>query len=406
MAGITRRTITWTTGTGEQRTADKYQADYTDRMGRRHRRLFPLKKDAQRWLDEQTAGLVTGQWADPRAGRESVRSYGERWLRRQILSDNTAKTYGIVLSNHIFPSLGEMRMDRVNRGDVQELVKEWSLVAAPSTTRARYHVLAIMMRAAIKDLVIPLSPCVDVRLPRIPPKSSLVPISTPLVLAMMETINPRYRLFVTIGAGTGMRRGEILGLTLDRIDFEERVIRVDRQLARTSIRGTPMFGLPKTPSSTRIIPVGDVVLGAIRQHLQAYGRHESGLLLTTDIGNFVGTSTIQNSWSRAAKKVGTTATPHDLRHYFASAQIRGGQSIKVLQAILGHKSAVETWDTYGHLMGDEDTRSRELMDELLGGTPSPRPPLHEVRRGGPQLGAPFHATRPSVRPGGWDPMSM
>ena len=45
--------------------------------------------------------------------------------------------------------------------------------------------------------------------------------------------------------------------------------------------------------------------------------------------------------------IGVQATPHDLRHYFASVQIRAGQSIKVLQALLGHKSAVETWDTYG-----------------------------------------------------------
>jgi len=58
----------------------------------------------------------------------------------------------------------------------------------------------------------------------------------------------------------------------------------------------------------------------------------------------------------------------DLRHYFASVQIRGGQSIKVLQALLGHKSAVETWDAYGRLMGDEDTRSRALIGaELMGG---------------------------------------
>jgi hypothetical protein len=52
---------------------------------------------------------------------------------------------------------------------------------------------------------------------------------------------------------------------------------------------------------------------------------------------------------------------------FASVQIRGGQSINVLQALLGHKSAVETWDTYGHLMGDEDDRSRAVIDASLGG---------------------------------------
>jgi integrase len=130
------------------------------------------------------------------------------------------------------------------------------------------------------------------------------------------------------------------------------------------------LGQPKTPSSTRTIPVGDVVLQAIKQHVGDNGTHESGLVFTTDLGNFVGTSTLHNAWRVAAKKVPTDATPHDLRHYFASVQIRGGQSIKVLQALLGHKSAVETWDTYGHLMGDEDTRSRAIVDALLGGSPT------------------------------------
>ena len=101
-----------------------------------------------------------------------------------------------------------------------------------------------------------------------------------------------------------------------------------------------------------------------------FGHHESGLLFTTDVGAFIGTSTLHGAWQRAAKRVGTDATPHDPRHYFASVQIRGGLSIKVLQALLGHKSAVETWDTYGHL-GDEDDRSRAVIDTALGGGPRP-----------------------------------
>ena len=232
MASIRKRTVTWTTGTGRARTAEMYQADYYDRSGKRHRRMFDLRKDAQRWLDEQTAGLVTGQWADPQAGRETVRAYGERWLARQVLAASTEATYEIVLRNHVFPSFGEMRMDAVNRADVQSLVKEWQLSAAPSTAQGRYLVMAIMFRAAVKDRVLPTSPCIDIKLPKIPPKSSLVPISTETVRALREAIAPRYQLFVTLAAGTGMRRGEILGLTLDRISFDFGTIRIDRQLSR------------------------------------------------------------------------------------------------------------------------------------------------------------------------------
>ena len=64
--------------------------------------------------------------------------------------------------------------------------------------------------------------------------------------------------------------------------------------------------------------------------------------------------------------IATDATPHDLRHYFASVLIRAGLSIKAIQRLLGHKSAVETLDTYGHLMGDEDDRSRAAIRRELG----------------------------------------
>ena len=90
------------------------------------------------------------------------------------------------------------------------------------------------------------------------------------------------------------------------------------------------------------------------------------MLFTTESGSPLTTSTLHAAWQTAARMIGVQATPHDLRHYYASVQIRAGQSIKVLQALLGHKSAVETWDTYGHLMGDEDDRSRSVIEDALG----------------------------------------
>lgn len=62
MSWIDKRTITWETADGKQRKATRYEAGYRDRAGVRHRQLFELKRDAQKWLDEQTTGIVTGQW--------------------------------------------------------------------------------------------------------------------------------------------------------------------------------------------------------------------------------------------------------------------------------------------------------------------------------------------------------
>jgi hypothetical protein len=60
---------------------------------------------------------------------------------------------------------------------------------------------------------------------------------------------------------------------------------------------------------------------------------------------------------------------HSLRHYYASLLIRHGESIKTVQARLGHATAAETLDTYSHLWPDSDDRTREAIDSVLGNEP-------------------------------------
>jgi integrase len=57
---------------------------------------------------------------------------------------------------------------------------------------------------------------------------------------------------------------------------------------------------------------------------------------------------------------------HTLRHYYASLLIRHGESVKTVQARLGHAPAVETLDAYSHLWPDSDARTREAVDAVLG----------------------------------------
>lgn len=367
MASIHPRTVTWTTKAGEKKSAQRYQARYVDRAGKEHARLFKLKRDAQRWLDEQAAALVTGQWADPAAGKQLLKAYAQGWLERQVIAPSTYSSYKGALENHIYDDLGGMRLDSIRTADVQRLVKRWSDSAAPSTVEFRYLVLAMVLRSAVSERVIPVSPCVRIKLPRGEAKAALVPITTKTVEALTLAMPAHLRALVIVGAGTGMRRGELLGLTLDRVSEEFGTIRVDRQLDRHARGDDAVFVAPKTEASVRTIPVADVVLKAIKAHVEEFGIHESGLIFTSAIGTPLRTSTLWTAWSKATAIVGTDATPHDLRHYFASIQIAGGTSIKALQALLGHKSAVETWDTYGHLMGDEDDRSRTVVERALGG---------------------------------------
>ena len=168
-----------------------------------------------------------------------------------------------------------------------------------------------------------------------------------------------------LGAGAGLRLGEALGLGVEQVEFLPRQLRVERQLLTPSA-GEPSFGKPKTPSSVRTVPLGDEVLNGLAAHLAAYPVGELGLIVTDDDGRPIRRSKWGHIWSRVAQKAGAPEVRfHDLRHYFASALISAGCSVKAVQSALGHASATETPDTYSHLWPSDDDRTRTAIDLAL-----------------------------------------
>lgn len=170
---------------------------------------------------------------------------------------------------------------------------------------------------------------------------------------------------VTLAAGTGLWQGKVLGLTIDRINFLRRTVTVDRQLVTVRGQG-PIFGPPKTEASVRVVPLPTVVADALAEHLRRFPTAAGGLVFTNANGDPIRRNGFGMMWAKAAKEVGTTATFHALRHYYASLLIRHGESVKTVQARLGHKTAAETLDTYAHLWPDSDDRSRDAVDAVLG----------------------------------------
>lgn len=66
-----------------------------------------------------------------------------------------------------------------------------------------------------------------------------------------------------------------------------------------------------------------------------------------------------------------------LRHFYASLLIRHGESVKTVQARLGHASAAETLDTYSHLWPDSEDRTRDAVEAVLGGSLADSVRTHE-----------------------------
>lgn len=169
-----------------------------------------------------------------------------------------------------------------------------------------------------------------------------------------------------IGAGTGLRQGEVLGLTLDRVDFLRRTVKVDRQMVTPS-KGVPAFGPPKTKASYRTVPLPDSVGLVLAEHLRQFPAGDDGLIFTDASGGPVRRQRIADAWRVAAERVNLPPKTgfHATRHFYASALIQFGESVKVVQSRLGHASAIETLDTYGHLWPDSEESTRAAIDALL-----------------------------------------
>lgn len=343
----------------------QWRARYRDENGREHAKHFGRKTDAQRWLDEVTAAVLTDQYVNPRSGRITFREYAEQWRSAQVHRPSTQNYIERQLRRHAYPVLGGRAMSSIKPSDVQVWVKRLTEHLEPSTVGVVHGVVSGIFRAAVRDRIIAHNPCEGTKLPKVT-KSRVEPLATEIVLALAEAVPDRYRALVILAAGSGMRQGECFGLTVDRIDFLRRVANVDRQLVTVS--GHPPFlAPPKTAASVRSIPLPIVVIDALAAHLAAYSPGADGLVFITDAGHPIRRTSFGDVWRVAVKSAGAPHGTgfHELRHYYASLLIRHGESVKVVQARLGHASAAETLDTYSHLWPDSDDRTRTAVDPVL-----------------------------------------
>jgi integrase len=370
-------------GNVQRRSNGRWRARYRDESHREHSRHFARKIDAQRWLATVQADMLRGTYVDPRAGRRTVRDYAEHWRSVQSHRPSTAAQVETHLRRHVYPMLGDRPLGSVRPSDVRALVRHMSRSLAPATVEVVYRYVVAVFRAAVADRLIVSSPCVGIRLPVKAPRR-VTPRSTADVVALTAAMGPRYRALVTLGAGTGLRQGEAFAVELDHVDLLHRTLRVTQQLLLLA-REEPVIAPLKTPSSYRTIPLPAVVAVALRAHLVEFPPVEVEVVDTTRGGVPVlrparlvfstpegrplrRTSFSRQVWIPAREAAGLPpeVTFHDLRHYYASLLIRHGESVKVVQARLGHANAAETLDTYSHLWPDSADRTRAAVDEALG----------------------------------------
>lgn len=343
----------------KRRPDGKWRARYRDATGKEHARHFIRKVDAQRWLDQVTASVVRGDYVDPKAGRVTLAAYAAGWQAVQVSSEGTERIVDNALRVHIIPELGSHPLASIRPTNVQGFVKKLEAKElAAGTIGGIYHVLTQVLAAAVDDRLISSTPCRRIRLPK-GEEAEVVPPTVEQVTACADVIGPQWRALVVTLAGSGLRIGELLGLSVADVDFLRRTIRVERQRNQAGAL-RPV----KSKTSRRVVPVGRVVIDELAAHLAAHP--STGPLFVDELGEPLLYRRWKTLWGGVQRATGVDFTAHGLRHFYASALIAGGASVKQVQQRLGHASAVITLQTYAHLWPGEDDRTRDVIDAALG----------------------------------------
>lgn len=354
----------------------KWRARYRDETGREHSKHFTRKIDGQKWLDEVTAAVVTGQYADPRAGRVTLQSFYDRWAVTQLWTPGTRNAMDLALRSS---GLAAMPIGKIRTSRVEAWVKAMSAKPlAPGTIHTRANNLSAIFRAAHKDKVIPSNPCEGVRLPRRRKAGAAMRIPTSAEVGKL--LQTEFAPFAAVCAFAGLRLGEAAALKVSDVDFLRRVIDVQRQVQRAS--GKEVEIRPPKYGSEREVYVPAGLTEILARHIEVTGC-EDWLFTGTDGTLPPHQNTIGHRWRQAQKAAGLTGIKlHDLRHYYASGLIASGCDVVTVQRALGHATATTTLNTYSHLWPTAEDRTRSAAEGML--TEALAIPADSVRTGGGQ----------------------
>ena len=339
-----------------------WRARYRDGGGREHARHFKRKVDAQRWIDEVTASIVTGAYVDPRAGKVTFDSYFAEWASRQIWAPMTEVQNDLVRRSVPF---GNMPMASIRRSHLEEWVRAMTTVYAPTTIATRVNVVRAALKAAVVDRVIATDPSPGLRLPRRRrPEAAMELPGIAMVAALLNAAEDRMRAYIGVCAFAGLRLGEASGLKVSDIDFSDGRSTSNAKYndgagvqQRFGRRSTDRSGPSSFRTGARLLAV----------HVERHGAASEGWLFFTGDGRPLPPTTVNSWWKRTASPEAAEVDGvhlHGLRHFYASGLIADGCDVVTVQRALGHRSATVTLNTYAHLWPTAEDRTRSAASNL------------------------------------------
>ena len=335
------------------------------------------QKEVRQKLARITAEIDEGTYIEPNSMK--LADWLQTWLRDYIgnVKASTVKSYTDHVNLNIIPYIGKTQLSKLSAPMIQSmyntLQREKGL--SPKTIKNVHGVLHRALTQAQKMGYIRLNPLEAVTLPRIE-KVQIKPMEDDDLTRFLKEIkgNP-YELVFFVTVFTGLRQGEILGLTWDCVNFEKNTLYINKQHSKIKGGKTYVFSSLKN-DKPRMIVAADGVMDVLRKQKARQKRwaelagdgwnNEDNLVFTTELGRYLSNQTVYLAFKKVVRALGMENVRfHDLRHTFAVNSLKAGDDIKTVQENLGHHTAAFTLDVYAHVTSGMKQESANRMEKYL-----------------------------------------
>ncbi len=277
---------------------------------------------------------------------------------------------------HIIPEIGDIPLNKLTQNDLQRfygrlkksgrktLVERYGEGLSDRMVRMCHATCRTALQKAVQEGLIRSNPAIGCKLPPKKAREMQVLDREELQRFLIQAQAEGYYELFLLDLATGLRRGEIMALQWDDLDFETGVLNVTRQVC--SVRGKLEISQPKTKNSIRKIVLPPAVVEVLREYKETVHSRwmfPSPVKEDMPLGPGVALKRLHVILERAGCK---HVRFHDLRHTFATLALSNGIDVKTLSAMLGHVSAATTMDIYTHITDDMQRTAAANIDRGIG----------------------------------------
>lgn len=350
---------------------NKYQlvVDYYDDSGKRRRRTKTItcngKKEARArlaefeasWDDKLPSSLTVGQLVKDYIDSREIKG----------AKANTLKGYNSIL-RRLNEDVGGLSARDLTTYQIEKYVTTWvkDCGLSPKTINNTVSLLRSSYKRAIRGGLLSRNPCDNVELPKLikPDIKTFSEEELNVFVDALQDTDLDFKVICELALFCGLRRGEIMGLTVKDIDMISGSIRVDR--VRYFVDREAVVELPKTDRSKRVVACPQFILDDIRALVLEHMEHSDSEFLIQYMGEPMKPDYASNRVIKFIERLGLShVTLHGLRHTFATVLNASGEfDLADISSALGHSNITTTMNIYVDVFGGASRASKRISESF------------------------------------------